>query len=172
MSDIKIIDNFLLELEYNHLISSVVKNQYFPWWYSPVNTEEYAVSNQCSEFENYQFTHVLYYDNMPKSDYYHLVFPFLNHLKIKSLIKVKLNCNPNASKIVEHGYHIDTIDSTYDSTTAVYYLNNNNGYTKFENGEKVESVENRLILFPSKMSHTGTTCTNAQCRYVLNINYF
>jgi len=62
MTEIKIIDNFLLELEYNHLISSVVKNQYFPWWYSPVTTEEYGVFNQCSEFENYQFTHVLYYD--------------------------------------------------------------------------------------------------------------
>lgn len=172
MNDIKIIDNFLLDLEYNILVNRLIKNEFFPWFYSPVIQKEYGVTEQSDELHDYQFVHVLYHDDAPQSEYYFLLEPFFNHLKVKSLMRAKFNLNPNASKIVEHGYHIDTIDSTYDSTTAIYYLNSNNGYTKFENGEKVESVENRLVLFPSKMAHTGTTCTNARCRYVLNINYF
>lgn len=171
-NDIEIIDNFLLELECNRLIDQIVKNEYFPWFYSPVTRKEYGVSNQCEELYDYQFTHVVYHDNAPKSDYYFSIAPFLNYLKIKSLIKAKFNCNPNSSKIVEHGYHIDTIDSSYNSITGIYYLNSNNGYTKFENGQVVESISNRLVLFPSNMLHTGTTCTDQQARYVLNINYF
>jgi hypothetical protein len=169
MSNIKIIDNFLLDLEYNRLCNEVFKNQYFPWWYSPTNCGDEVL---CQEKYNYQFVHLIYYDNQPKSEYYFLIAPFLHHLKIKSLIKAKFNCNPFGDKIVEHGYHIDTIDDSYNSTTGVYYLNDSDGYTKFETGEKVNSVANRLVLFPSNLRHTGTNCTDVQARYVLNINYF
>ena len=54
---------------------------------------------------------------------------------------------------------------------AIYYFNTNNGYTLFENGDKVESIRNRLIMFKSNLRHTGTTCTDKPNRYVLNINY-
>ena len=50
-------------------------------------------------------------------------------------------------------------------------MNTNNGYTKFETGEKVESVANRLVTFPNNMMHTGTTCTDEQYRCVMNIDY-
>ena len=56
-------------------------------------------------------------------------------------------------------------------TTSVYYINTNNGYAEFENGEKVESVENRIVKFQSNLKHRGTTCTNEQTRVVINFNY-
>ena len=62
-------------------------------------------------------------------------------------------------------------DVSFDCRTAVYYINSNNGYTYFENGEKVESVANRLVAFPSQMKHGGTTCTDTQTRVVINLNY-
>ena len=46
------------------------------------------------------------------------------------------------------------------------------GYTSFEDGTKVESVENRFVTFDSDIKHSGTTCTNQKVRLVLNINYF
>jgi len=57
--------------------------------------------------------------------------------------------------------------------TAVYYLNDNNGYTLFEkNNKKVMSKENRIVIFDAQMRHTGTNTTNQKKRVVLNLNYF
>ena len=55
--------------------------------------------------------------------------------------------------------------------TCVFYLNTNDGYTMFKDGTKVESVENRLVLFDSQTQHCGTSCTDKRKRVVLNINY-
>jgi len=52
------------------------------------------------------------------------------------------------------------------------YVNTNNGYTKFEDGTKVESVANRLVTFPANMKHKGTSCTDEKIRVVINFNYF
>jgi hypothetical protein len=51
-------------------------------------------------------------------------------------------------------------------------VNSNDGYTKFETGEIVESVANRIVIFDSDVKHTGTTCTNALGRFVVNLNYW
>ena len=51
-------------------------------------------------------------------------------------------------------------------------MNTNNGYTKFENGTKVESVANRMLTFSANMKHTGTSCTDEKRRIVINFNYY
>jgi len=51
-------------------------------------------------------------------------------------------------------------------------MNTNNGYTKFEDGTKIESVANRMVFFSSNMKHTGTSCTDEKIRVVINFNYF
>ena len=50
-------------------------------------------------------------------------------------------------------------------------MNTNNGYTRFEDGTKVESVANRMVTFPNQMMHTGTTTTDSEYRLVINLNY-
>ena len=40
-----------------------------------------------------------------------------------------------------------------NSLTSILYINTNDGYTKFEDGTIVESVENRLVTFDSRMKH-------------------
>ena len=64
------------------------------------------------------------------------------------------------------------IEQSVECTTAIYYVNTNNGYTEFEDGSRVESIENRLVTFPSYMKHTGTTCTDQKRRIVINFNYY
>ena len=90
-----------------------------------------------------------------------------------SLVRVKLNLLHRTEKIIEHHSHIDIEDPPNDLKTAILYLNTNNGYTKFETGEKVDSVANRLITFKGSTKHFGTTnsCA-APYRVVLNLNYF
>ena len=72
--------------------------------------------------------------------------------------------------IVEHGYHID-LPYPDGFKTAAFYLNTNDGYTKFSNGLKVESIRNRFVEFDGNTPHTGTTCTDSQFRAVINFNY-
>ena len=57
-------------------------------------------------------------------------------------------------------------------TTAIFYINTNNGYTEFEDGTRVESVANRIVNFPANLKHRGTRCTDQKIRIVINFNYF
>ena len=63
------------------------------------------------------------------------------------------------------------VDYNFDGTTCIYYLNTNNGYTLFEDGSKIESVANRLVLFDANIKHAGTSCTDALYRAVINFNF-
>ena len=66
------------------------------------------------------------------------------------------------------GYHIDV---SLPGNTSILYINTNNGYTQFKNGDKVKSVANRMVTFDSQKLHSGISCTNQKMRVVLNFNY-
>ena len=92
-------------------------------------------------------------------------------LNIAVLIKAKANFNIVTDEIIEHGLHIDVEQIAGICTTAILYLNTNNGYTIFEDGTKVESLANRLVKFPTGTKHSGTSCTDIRNRMVINFNY-
>tara|TARA_Y100001970_G_C13960666_1_gene712977 strand:+ start:314 stop:844 length:531 start_codon:yes stop_codon:yes gene_type:complete len=175
--NIQIKDNFLpldTFLEFKKLVQS----NKFGWYLCnvidiPPGTEKTILEKSfvCDQINNYQLTHFFYFDNAPQSKYYEeCIRPFIDLLDIKSLIRAKINLNPKTEKTIRHGFHKDNdIDESF---TSVFYFNTTNGYTEFENGEKIEDVENRLIKFPSHYLHSGNTCTNNSYRIVLNLNYF
>ena len=74
-------------------------------------------------------------------------------------------------EIIETYMHTD-INDVENWKTALFYLNTNDGYTKFEHGEKVETVANRLVIFDGDILHCGTTHTNEKYIPVINFNYF
>ena len=79
------------------------------------------------------------------------------------------------SRVYKDGVEIDSGGQNKllkQSTTSIFYMNTNNGYTKFEDGTKIESVANRLVSFPSNMKHKGTSCTDEKTRVVINFNHF
>ena len=88
-------------------------------------------------------------------------------LHSKKLLRIKANLRPRTLFHRSGGYHIDT----ENVTTAILYLNTNNGWTRFKKGGKVKSVANRLVKFESNLEHTGYTCTNKKRRVVINFNY-
>ena len=90
-------------------------------------------------------------------------------MNVRAIQRIKANLNPRHHKIIKHGFHTDV---DYECNTAIFYLNTNNGYTEFEDGNKVPSVANRMIIFPSTVRHSGTTCTDAKRRVLINFNYF
>ena len=72
------------------------------------------------------------------------------------------------------GYHVDNFNCQYTQYTALYYINTNNGCTKLKNNgrvKRVQSIENRMVVFPANIQHQGITCTNKSRRVVINFNF-
>ena len=154
----QVIDNFLSEIEFNNL-RDYISSTRFPWYYGLVTTDSKIA----------QFVHTFYANDMPTSTYDNVAF-LREKLNMAALVRIKVNLNPKTETLQVHkdAFHIDYPDIT----TAVFYLNTCDGYTLFEDGPKVNSVENRIVIFDSNMRHTGTSCTNESGRLVMNINYF
>ncbi len=167
IEEMKIYDNFLPDEIFQKLFS-YMKGYEFKWNMTKVvdDTEENYITNR-------QLSHVFYERHFLSMDTLELLFPFFQKIQPVALIKIKANLNMPTENIIEHGYHNDIQDGLHLDfiKTAVYYLNTNNGYTKFEDGTKVESVQNRLVVFDNRMKHTGTTCTDKPFRMVINFNY-
>ena len=90
-----------------------------------------------------------------------------------NVIRAKLNLTHRTHKTIETKPHTDVskIDLNEPSETAILYMNTNNGYTQIVGGEKIESVQNRLLVFPTNTSHFGATNTDIDYRIVLNLVY-
>jgi len=167
-SEIKIYDDLLHPEDSRFLLNSLI-SEIFPWHFgSKIVPPEMTL---CDELDDFQFCNLIYDKMQPTGeDEFNLVSPIINkpELRIISLIRVKVNLLPRRDRIIKHGFHTDM---EIPCTTAIYYANTCDGYTEFEDGTIVESVQNRFVAFPSRMKHTGTTCTNAKSRVVINFNY-
>lgn len=163
---VKVIDNFLLPNEFEELQRHFF-DPLFPWFIGDAIQGDGAVQEKY----NWQLFHMLYHTPNIISEHMPVIQSVYNKLNPAIFIKAKLNCNFVTDKIIEHGYHNDVDGLVDKTTTAVYYINTNNGYTAFADGTKVESIENRMVLFPASMSHTGSSCTDQKRRIVLNLNY-
>ena len=117
---------------------------------------------------NYQFVHVLYTQYSPCSPFFDALGPIWQKLQPCSIVRSKANLNMKTIEHVESEYHTD-VDNCI---TAIYYVNTNNGYTEFQNGMKVDSIENRIVIFNSNEKHRAVTTTDTARRVVINFNYF
>ena len=102
------------------------------------------------------------------SPHFEVIRPIIEKLNPAHLIKAKVNLTTRKDRHIEYGMHVDT--KRVGATTAIFYLNTNKGYTLFEDGSKVFSVANRMVIFDSATLHTGASCIDADHRLVLNIN--
>jgi len=167
---IEICENFLDQYQFNEF-KDVILDKNFPWF-----ATEIILDKDLDEFNfladpkyNFQLSHLFYLKGVPCSEFFYILQPFTEILNMDALISAKINLNPCTDTIVEHSYHVDnTIKSC---TTAVFYLNTNNGYTTFETGDKVFSNENTLVKFPVRIKHSGSSCTDTKYRLVMNLNY-
>jgi len=164
MSDIQVYNDYFDPNYFNHL-KGVFTSQEFPWYY-----------NDCvvdGNEEDFQFIHILYKNNQPASQFYNQLEHGIKLLNPYSLVRIKANLLTKQSSHIEHGMHVDLDGCNSNNLkTAILYVNSNNGYTLFEDGTKVESKENRLVIFPHYIHHTGASCTDEKVRIVVNFNYF
>jgi hypothetical protein len=158
----KVIDNFLNK-KYFNLLKETFLNNFFPWYY-----QNYKVNVKDNQF---QFTHLFYNDSKENSPYLNILNELFEKIKLKTLIRAKVNLTTKNKEIEKFNFHVDT---NIKCNTAILYLNTNNGKTVFEEKKllPVNSVENRIVIFPSHLKHAGTTHTDTDFRLVLNINYY
>lgn len=155
-------DDFLSSFEFKKFQSTILGNS-FPWFYND------GIISPSSRGD--QFTHTFYNNDGREvnSDYFPLVQPFLDQLKVQTLYRVKVNSVRKTFFHRKSGYHTDC--SIPNVKTAIFYVNTCNGYTQFKDGGKVKSVENRIVIFDGNLEHQGVSCTNEKRRVVLNFNY-
>ncbi len=161
----EVIDNFLDEQYFAQLQKNIANpNDKMPWFW------ERSVSGKKDEDPKlFYMTHSFYENNLPTSNLLDKFFPFFTALgEIGALIRVKANFYPNTEVLYEHPMHVDY---SFHNTGAILSLNTCDGYTKLEDGTKINSVANRLLLFDASTPHCSTTTTNVPARINVNINF-
>ena len=172
----EVVDNFLLSDDFDKLEKIIMSSQ-FPWYHS-----ETVVNYEDSHKKDTTFcsVHMLYENDRPTNDTsMEIMKPILMKLKdhqeqfnfAGTLVRVKINSYPNQNKFIEHEMHQDFSPSKLPYKACLFSLNTCDGYTKFEDGTKVESVANRAILFDPTINHCSTNTTNQTRRVNININY-
>jgi hypothetical protein len=178
---IRIIDNFLPDDVFKEF-QSIFLDSKFPWYFNE--------SSVYDDDSSSQFCHAIYMDMEPISYCWEYIKPILiNGLELKnyqSILRVKANATPSYPSVVPKRFHYDLVkngekdklknNDDYDAevsphNVAIIYINTNDGFTYFKDGAKVESIENRCVIFPGNLMHAGSTCTNSPVRIVLNVDY-
>ena len=164
----KIEDNFLKQKEFDKIQKLMGEPSPFPWFYADRIVFE-------DDVDKFQFIHAFYDNHMPMSPFSNELDSIINIIQPFSIVKIRAKLLTRTPEIVESTFHVDIPlleENLKQWTTSIFYINTNNGYTKFEDGTIVESVANRMLSFPANMKHCGTSCTDERRRIVINFNYF
>lgn len=159
----EVIDNYLDEKHFSRLQAVLMSNE-FMWSFSPdVTYDDVYVPK-----ESY-FTHTFYNHRMVQSHYLTdgLLDPLLDKINTELWIRIKANLYP----WTENPYtHSDHSDYPYSHKAALFSINTNDGGTNI-GGEKIDSIENRIIFFDGSQKHSSTTCTDNKARININLNW-
>ena len=161
--DLEIIDNFL-DQEYFDFLSGNIMSHNFPWSYEA----KVALPNKNKD-KDFYFTHSVYDEFSPRSSFFGEMIPLIQKMEIHALIRIRAILYANQGEQIIHDKHRDYF---FPHKTALLYLNTCNGFTEFEDDERVESVANRLVMFDGSKLHNSSTCTDQKVRAVISINYF
>ena len=117
------------------------------------------------------FSHTFYRHHEPCSPHYaSFIFPIIKRLKCNMISNIRANCLIKDKKKHVSNFHCD---QHYKCTTAILYMNTNNGYTLLGEKEKVKikSEANKIVIFDSRIKHCAVSQTDIERRIVVNFNY-
>ena len=162
-----VIDNFLPENSMN-VWDGIINGGGFPLFYAP-NLMHVNTSN-----DDY-FLHILYEDAFPQSQAFNSwidIFRIKGGIKMNALADIKILWYPKTTKIYEY----ETFSATKGVVdNLIYFSDNNDGYIKLPDDTKIESIQNRLVLFkgnPTNVQHTTHTNGDLWLRCVTHIQCY
>jgi hypothetical protein len=160
---INIIENFLPKNEFEE-IKSILTSIEFPWYFvSKIN------NNHTDEDKFCYFAHAVFQGTSQSSVFNTIDKIFFKKINAKQYLRIKCNFYPRTSILEYHNKHIDF---EFEHKGAIFYINNNDGFTILENGVKIPSKENTILFFDPSKKHCSTNCTDAKGRININFNYF
>ena len=175
-SDISVVDNWLQVSDFL-VIKDLFHSPDTSWFRVPGIADNTQTMEFLNPLDNYMFAHLVYNDMVPMSDAFQRLKAILEpalrkHLghDFRQILRIKANLYPRTSEVQMHPWHTDSSD-VLGLRGCLLSLNTCDGYTGFEDGTEVDSVENRAIFFDSTERHHSTSCSNASFRLNMNINY-
>lgn len=158
----KVIDNFLEESEMNIIEETIMSNT-FPWFY--LN----SVTDHIDENDEPMYFHLLVRDGVNNSEKFTdlLIDKLVKKVNMQGVFRAKINSYTRTKELWKSNWHFDN----KDYKIALFYINDNDGYTELKNITKIYSKRNRLLLFNGDIEHRATNCTDAKRRINININY-
>ncbi len=166
----KIIDDYLNKDDFN-FVHNTLNNEQFLWEWRKV-----ANHNSKNYGEDFQFMHFFIEYGKPF---------YVNASLLPSIIiqryaqgenkkfrisRAKANLFIKTSEQPKQlGFHKDITDSD-NFLTTILYLETSNGYTEFKDGTKIDSVKNRVAIFPANLEHQTVTQTDTLFRTNINVN--
>jgi hypothetical protein len=139
---IKVIDNFIEDKKIFKDIKDLLFSNTFPYFYLDITANQF-------DDKNFLFGHTLVQKGKVESPFFFDMMPIIG----------------------KHFVSEPHRDLQEPHKVALFYINTNNGYTLFKNGDRVPSVENRMLLFDGSNLHSSVTQTDTKLRINININY-
>ena len=168
----KIIENYLGKEE-NDKMKEAMLDRRFPWSINAKTGRPDLDGFGVSPHDN-QVCHYFVDKNTVTSQHLNVIQKLTNKFNARAIHRIKANCELGRDKAWESRFHYDQEYKDklpmHQVTNAIYYLNTNNGYTEFKDGTKVESVCDRLLIFPNNLLHRGVSQTDCMYRIVINFN--
>ena len=185
----QIIDNFLSEELFNNLRESI-NSEYNPWFFVPrissVNTQDLRkhYGFNCFVVKYQPTSKYEIYENIPCA---HLVNNLHQKIKDEFGFKQTIRCRLDLTTYrgedeMIFGPHIDLIGEDY---TTIFYLTKCNAPTIIYNEKtndatipnnltilkRIDSIENRLVVFKGDQIHSGMCATDVPRRILINTNF-
>jgi hypothetical protein len=153
----------------------------FPWYWRA--SSKYGLNNGAENSNDFQFVHIIYYNDQPQSDVFVLVqdlviaFENATNIKIKNIHKIKANLLTRQTfddESLAETIHSDIEHQDKKYVSVVYYVNDSDGNTVGfdENSNVLFDVcpkKTSAVYFDSGIQHRATPPSNNKRRVVLNM---
>ena len=162
----QVIPNFIENKQVQENIKyTLLKSREFPYFYEDC-------VGAPDDYSDFYFVHRLFHtdNDMPVCSpmFVKILSPILGRLKFNYLMRTKVNLYTKKSEFIQTDMHID---NTIPHMVGLYSVNTNNGYTLFEDGTRIESVENQMVIFDGSRKHCSVAQTDTHVRVNININF-
>jgi hypothetical protein len=162
-------------------VEKIVSDNFFPWFYFP-NTHDFDKHSHLS----YGFQHTAMQSGNENSQFCEIAkfvtLAVANRagLLVDSIVHLRFNLLTRQENDIPPHFHTDIPQSFFDENphfgkhySALYYINDSDGCTVFEDSEtKVSPVKNTGLVFDGKLRHSASYPKNSSVRLVLNMNFF
>ena len=149
------------------------EQHYIPWIYSTNIGFDHSAETETVIPEDrtmFFMSHNIYVDNFGiLSSIYPYFRPVLDKLGVKALKRIRCNLFPNTKSLYVHEFHTDF---HFSHNAALLSINTCDGFTTLEDGTKIDSVANRVLIIDGSTSHASSTTSNEAVRINVNISYF